>query len=79
MNSKYSLNQATLDFILDYQNHISSGEEVIINELVKLFKQSSYYESNFDTYVKPPNNSIWYALKRSGKWTRIKPGVYRKL
>ncbi|MBV4429524.1 hypothetical protein [Clostridium tyrobutyricum] len=79
LKNKCSLNQAALDFILSYENKISSGEEVIISELVKLFRKSAYYEIKFDTYVKPPNGAIWYGLKRSGNWTRVKPGIYRKL
>lgn len=79
MRENYSMNQGTFDFILEYEKSVSPGEQVIVDELVKLFEQSRYYNEIIRTYVKPPNSSIWYALKRSEKWKRVKPGVYKKV
>jgi biotin synthase-related radical SAM superfamily protein len=37
-----------------------------------------YYNEKFNFYKKPPNNSMWYAVTRSGNWLRVKNGIYKK-
>lgn len=78
MITKYSLNQSTFDFILEFEKTIESGAKFTTDELVRKFKQTRYYDEIIKTYSKPPNNSIWYALSRSGKWEQLKRGLYRK-
>ncbi|MDX1700556.1 MAG: hypothetical protein R3250_08070 [Melioribacteraceae bacterium] len=73
------MNQGTFNFILEYEESVSPGEQVIVDELIKLFEQSRHYNEIIRTYIKPPKNSMWYAIKRSEKWKRVKPGVYKKV
>lgn len=37
-----------------------------------------YYNEKFNFYKKTPNNSMWYAVTRSGNWLRVKNGIYKK-
>lgn len=78
LKEKYSLNAETLNFITEFEKTVESGKVYTTQELVDLFEKSPFNKEQFDTYKKPKNNSIWYALKRSGNWTMLKRGVYQK-
>ncbi|VEF46095.1 Uncharacterised protein [Bacillus freudenreichii] len=79
MEEKYSLNAETLRFILWFEKTVPDRKEYSNNELVELFRRSSYHKPVFDTYIHNAiNKSIWYAVKRSGQWTFTKRGIYRK-
>jgi hypothetical protein len=78
MKTKYSLNQSTFDFVLEFEKAVESGNQFNTDELVQKFELSRYYDEIIKTYSKPPNNSIWYALLRSGQWEQLKRGLYRK-
>ncbi|SIR38528.1 hypothetical protein [Domibacillus enclensis] len=78
MGKDYSMNQSTFDFIIEYEKDIASGKLVTVDELIKLFEKSRYYNAIIKTYAKTPHSSIWYALKRSGNWERVKPGLYQR-
>lgn len=78
MKNCYSQNEEALQFILAFERNVEQGIVLDIQELVRLFEDSPYNKEQFDTYVKPKTGSIWYALKRSGKWTAVKKGTYRK-
>lgn len=42
--------------------------------------KSSYHKPVFETYYyNAINKSIWYAVKRSGKWVMIKKGIYKMI
>ncbi|MCM3390254.1 hypothetical protein M3649_19330 [Ureibacillus chungkukjangi] len=77
MEEKYSLNAETFKYILEFEKTVSIGKEYSKKELVELFRNSMYHKSLFDTYIQNAiNKSIWYAVKRSGKWALVKKGIY---
>ncbi|MDA2006341.1 hypothetical protein PDN10_16295 [Bacillus cereus] len=78
MQTKYSLNEQTLLFIQEFEKSVESGRVYTAQELVDIFEKSSFNKKQFDTYKKPKNNSIWWALTRSGDWLMIKRGTYKK-
>lgn len=81
MREKYSLNTETFNFIIKFEAGVPEGKEYSIQELVELFRQSTFHKPIFDTYKMPNamNKSMWYAIKRSEKWDLIKKGIYRKI
>ncbi|MFJ8513808.1 hypothetical protein [Lysinibacillus xylanilyticus] len=80
MEEKYSLNAETLKYIIEFEKNVSIGEEYSNKKLVELFKSSMYHKPVFDTYIENAiNKSIWYAVKRSGKWALVKKGIYSKI
>lgn len=81
MGEKYSLNAETFNFIIKFEAEVPEGKEYSNHELVELFRQSTFHKPVFDTYKMPNamNKSLWYAVKRSGKWELIKKGIYRKI
>lgn len=80
MEEKYSLNAETLKYIIEFEDEVPVGKEYSNKELVELFKKSSYHKPVFDTYIHNAiNKSMWYAVKRSGKWALFKKGIYRKI
>jgi hypothetical protein len=78
MQEKYSLNEQTLRFIIEFEKKVEPGKTYTIQELVDLFKVSPHYNEKFNFYKKPPNNSMWYAVTRSGNWLRVKNGIFKK-
>ncbi|WP_282156378.1 hypothetical protein [Cytobacillus gottheilii] len=78
MQEKYALNEQTLQFILKFEKDVESGRSYTIQELVDQFLSSPFYKSQFGSYKKTPNNSMWYAVKRSGNWLKVKNGTYMK-
>ncbi|AXI08242.1 hypothetical protein CUC15_04355 [Oceanobacillus zhaokaii] len=79
MAEKNSLNEETLNFIIDFEKEVPYGKQYSNKELVELFRKSTFHKLIFDTYIKNAiNKSIWYAVKRSGKWALIKKGIYTK-
>ncbi|WP_016839110.1 hypothetical protein [Ureibacillus thermosphaericus] len=78
LKEKYSQNAETLKFIIEFEKTVESGKVYTTQELVQLFESSPYNKKQFDTYKKSKTGSIWYALKRSGNWTRVQNGVYQK-
>lgn len=75
---KYSLNEETLKFILNFENSVVDRAVFTNAELVEKFKQSTFYHQEFETYISTAlNKAIWYAVKRSGNW-EINRGVYQK-
>lgn len=79
MHEKYSLNTQTLKFILKFEKNVPYRTQLENKRLVKLFRQSSYYNIKFDTYIDNAiNKAIWYAIKRSGSWN-MERGVYTKV
>lgn len=80
MKEKYSLNAETLKYVLEFEKTVPIGKEYSNRKLVELFMKSTYHKPVFDTYYHIPiNKSIWYAVKRSGKWALIKKGIYKKI
>jgi hypothetical protein len=79
MEERYSLNEQTLQFIFDLGQRVELGKEFTTQELVNLFEASSYNKEQFDTYIKPKNGSIWYAVYRSKNWKRVKRGTYSRI
>lgn len=78
MYIKYSLNEQTLLFIQEFETIVESGTVYTVQELVGIFEKSSFNKNQFDTYKKPKNSSIWWALTRSGNWLMLKRGTYKK-
>ncbi|EPY7705166.1 hypothetical protein HNV23_23230 [Bacillus paranthracis] len=78
MHIKYSLNEQTLLFIQEFETSVESGTVYTVQELVGIFEKSSFNKNQFDTYKKPKNSSIWWALTRSGNWLMLKRGTYKK-
>lgn len=78
MEEKFVLNEQTLQFILNFEKDVESGRSYTTQELVGIFKSSSYYKEEFDSYKKTPNNSMWYAIRRSENWVKVKNGTYKK-
>jgi len=75
---KYSLNEETLKFLLQFENSVAGGTVFTNANLVEKFKQSTFHHKEFDTYIHTAiNKAIWYAIKRSGNWV-MKSGVYQK-
>jgi hypothetical protein len=78
MIEKYSLNDQTLKFILEFEKSVPFGTQFENKRLVAMFRQSSFYKHDFETYFENAiNKAIWYAIKRSGGWSMGK-GVYTK-
>jgi hypothetical protein len=78
MNEKYSLNDQTFKFLLEFEKSVPFGTQFENKRLVAMFRQSSFYRHEFDTYIENAvNKAIWYAIKRSGSWS-IGKGVYTK-
>ncbi|WP_336775083.1 hypothetical protein [Paenibacillus sp. MMO-58] len=78
MQEKYSLNEQALRFIQEFEKNVESGKSYDTQELVAIFDISTFNKEQFDSYKKPKNNSIWWALTRSGKWLMVKKGTYMK-
>lgn len=79
MISRYSLNEQTLKFIIEYEKNVKVGEKFTTKDLVNLFNKSSFNKDQFDTYSEhAKNKSIWWAVTRSGKWLKSRPGEYTK-
>ncbi|MQR93711.1 hypothetical protein [Fictibacillus phosphorivorans] len=79
MNEKYSLNEETLKFIIDFEKKLQSGKQFTNKELVEKFHQSTFYKDSFSSYYyNASNKAIWYAVKRSGNWELTKKGTYTK-
>ncbi len=77
--TKYSLNESTLQFVLYIEDSFEEGTVITNEKLVELFRQSIYYKKVITSYYPTAiSKSIWYAVKRSGKWEQ-KRGNYRKL
>jgi DNA-dependent RNA polymerase auxiliary subunit epsilon len=75
---KYSLNEETLKFILNFEDSVVDGTVFTNADLVEKFKQSTFYHREFESYIPTAiNKAIWYAVKRSGNWD-MKKGVYQK-
>lgn len=76
---KYSLNEETMRFIVDFERNVQGGSVFTNTELVDRFKQSHYYHKEFDSYIATAiNKAIWYAVKRSKNWSMEKRGYYQK-
>lgn len=76
---KISLNQETLEFIFDFENQVVHGAILNKGQLEEEFRKSGYNDSSFNSYdEKAVGKSIWWALKRSGKWEMLKNGLYQK-
>ncbi|MEJ1511775.1 hypothetical protein R3O67_00065 [Bacillus cereus] len=78
IQTKYSLNEQALLFIQEFEKSVESGNVYTVQELVAIFEISSFNKNQFDTYKKPKNSSIWWALTRSGNWLMVKKGTYKK-
>ncbi|WP_336788444.1 hypothetical protein [Paenibacillus sp. MMO-177] len=78
MQEKYSLNEQALRFIQEFEKNVESGKSYDTQELVAIFDISTFNKEQFDSYKKPKNSSIWWALTRSGKWLMVKKGTYIK-
>lgn len=78
MKEKYSLNEQTYQFILQYEKDVEAGKIITIQEIVDQFTSSSFYKEQFNTYVKTPSSSIGYAFKRTGNWFMIDRGTFQK-
>jgi hypothetical protein len=50
MNEKYSLNEETLKFIIDFEKKLPSGKQFTNKELVEKFHQSTFYKDSFSSY-----------------------------
>ncbi|PFP17555.1 hypothetical protein COJ96_26450 [Bacillus sp. AFS073361] len=74
MQEEFKLNEQTLKFIIDFERGVESGKCFTIQELVDIFKTSHFHKAKFDTYKKTPNNSMWYAIRRSENWIKVKNG-----
>lgn len=79
MGRKYILNEETLKFITEFESKVPDGEVWSVRDLTMRFMSSLYYKKDFDSNTKPPNNSIWYALQRSGNWKMLRRGKYKKV
>ncbi|MEQ6378241.1 hypothetical protein RZN25_15620 [Bacillaceae bacterium S4-13-56] len=78
MGEKWSLNEQTLQFILHFEKNTESGKTYTTQELVDLFEGSDFNKEQFNSYKKPKNGSMWYALYRSDNWERTKRGTYKR-
>lgn len=75
---KYSLNEETMKFILNFENSVTGGAIFTNADLVEKFKQSTFHHNEFEAYIPSAiNKAIRYAIKRSGNWN-MKRGVYQK-
>lgn len=75
---KYSLNEETLRFILEFEKGVADGAIFTNADLIEKFKQSTFHHNEFETYIPTAiNKAMWYAVKRSGNWD-MKRGVYQK-
>ncbi|WP_211254629.1 MULTISPECIES: hypothetical protein [Bacillales] len=75
---KFSLNEETLRFILDFEKNVPGGAVFTNTDLVERFKQSTFHHKEFETYIPTAiNKAIWYAIKRSDNWN-MKRGAYQK-
>ncbi|PEJ34219.1 hypothetical protein CN689_08735 [Peribacillus butanolivorans] len=75
----YSLNGETLNFILDFETNVEKNKVYTNQDLVELFRSSTFYNEVVDSYYKTAiQKSIWWAVKRSGKW-QMERGKYTKL
>lgn len=78
-SEKYSLNEESFNFILDFEKKVEKGKIYTNEELVQLFKASSFYNDVVQTYYKTAmQKSIWWAVKRSNNWL-MERGRYIKL
>ncbi|MBF0705393.1 hypothetical protein IQ283_02155 [Alkalihalobacillus hwajinpoensis] len=78
MAERYSLNEQTLQFILEFEKGVEARKSYTTQELVDQFISSTYHRVQFDSYKKTPNSSMWYAIRRSNKWVRVENGTYMK-
>lgn len=49
MREKYSLNAETFNFIIKFEAEVPEGKEYSNQELVELFRHSTFYKPIFDT------------------------------
>ncbi|MBY0124404.1 hypothetical protein H0173_21205 [Bacillus sp. S/N-304-OC-R1] len=78
-NTKYNLNEETLNFIFSFEKSVPSGKVFSNKELVGLFNGSSFYSEIINTYYKTATTkAIWWAVKRSGSWVMTR-GSYTKV
>lgn len=80
MTPKYSLNDATVRFLMDFEQNVPTGEVHANEELVQYFKQSVFHREQFDSYYPTAiSKAIWWAVTRSDSWALIKRGLYKKI
>jgi hypothetical protein len=76
--NKYNLNEESLNFILSFEKSVSSGKSFSNKDLVEIFNKSNFYNEVINTYYKTATTkSIWWAVKRSGRW-KMDKGIYIK-
>ncbi|MEN2468107.1 hypothetical protein [Ornithinibacillus sp. JPR2-1] len=65
MEKRYSLNAETFNFIIKFEAEVPEGKEYSNQELVELFRQSTFHKPIFDTYKmsNAMNKSLWYTVK----------------
>ncbi|WFB59038.1 hypothetical protein [Paenibacillus sp. BR1-192] len=78
MVKKPVLNEQLYQFLEHYEKSIEQGKVITSLELVDAFKKSGYDRQEFDSLKKSRSSAMWWALRRSGKWTMLKRGVYQK-
>lgn len=79
MVEKYNLNQEKLNFILDLENKVNKSRVFTNKELVQRFEASSFFNEVVHSYYRTAiQKSIWWAVKKSGKW-HMERGSYTKL
>ncbi|MFZ0447574.1 MAG: hypothetical protein WAM95_23635 [Bacillus sp. (in: firmicutes)] len=79
LHEKYNLNEEASNFLLEFEMGVERGTAVTNRELVKLFKESTFYNDVVRSYYKTAvSKSIWWAVKRSNKW-KMERGRYTKL
>jgi len=79
MTTIYSLNEQCLRFLREYEKQVQFGTEITSKDLISLFVDSNFYDHSVTEYHKSAlTKSIGFAMIRSGNWTRIKNGLYKK-
>lgn len=78
MKEKYSLNEQTFRFIQEFEKDVETGKSYTTQDLVDIFERSTFNKEQFNSYKKTKNNSIWYAITRSGNWIKVKNGTYKR-
>ncbi|MFT4413373.1 hypothetical protein ACLM5H_05890 [Fredinandcohnia humi] len=75
---RYSLNEATLGFVLEFEKNVPSGAIFTNTNLVEMFKQSTFHHKEFEAYIPTAiSKAVWFAIKRSDNWD-MNRGVYQK-
>ncbi|MED3972212.1 hypothetical protein P4629_06275 [Priestia aryabhattai] len=78
MQEKYSLNEQIFLFIQEFEKDVEVDKVYTTQELVNIFEVSDFTKGQFSTYKKSKTSSMWWALKRSGNWSMVKRGAYKK-